>query len=57
MRNNTLTRGIIVGSIVGASIGGMMARNPTFRWQRRVMRAGKNFMKRNGVVDIISDMF
>lgn len=57
MRNDTLTRGIIVGSIIGASIGGMMSKSPTFRWRRRVMKAGKNFLRRNGVADMISDMF
>jgi len=57
MRRETFTRGMIVGGIIGASIGGMVSRTPQYRWRKNMVKAGRNFMRRNGIADLISDMF
>lgn len=58
MNNNNFTRGLILGGIIGATIGGMMNRDQSYRMRRKIMRAGRNaFSRRNGIVDAIMDMF
>ncbi len=57
MRTNKFTRGLIVGGIIGATIGGMMNNGQTNRMRRNLMKAGRNFMRRNGVMDMITDLF
>lgn len=54
---NRFARGLIVGSLIGATIG-MMNKGQTYGWQRKMMRAGRNaFSRRNGLMSIISDLF
>lgn len=46
---NGFTRGLIVGSLIGASVSMMM--NPDMmrnRTRKRLMRGGKNLMRRSG---------
>ncbi len=57
MRTNKFTRGMILGGIIGATIGGMMSNGQTNRMRRKLMRAGRSFMKRNGVMNMITDLF
>jgi gas vesicle protein len=53
--NGGFTKGVIIGSIIGASVsmamdpGMMKARN-----RRRMMRNGRNFLRKSG--DIINDV-
>lgn len=55
--DNRFTRGLIIGGIIGATIGGMMNNRQTYRMRRKFMRAGKNFVKRGGIVDTLTDLF
>ncbi len=58
MNNDRFTRGLIIGGIIGATVSGMMNRGDTFKWRKKMMRAGKNaFTHRNGIVDAILDLF
>lgn len=56
MRNNKFTNGLIIGGIIGATIG-MMNKDQTYRWRRKIMRAGRNAVRRNGLIDAIADLF
>ena len=55
---NGFTRGLLVGGIIGASI---MMMNPDFmssRNKRRMMRTGRNLLRRSGsMVGDIMDVF
>jgi len=52
---NGFTKGLIVGSIIGASVSMMMEPGVMKRKNRkRIMRAGRSFLRRSG--NIISDV-
>ena len=57
MRNNAFTTGLIVGSIIGATVG-MMNKDNNFRMKRKLMRAGRSVINgRKGIVDALTDLF
>jgi len=57
MRNNTFTRGLIIGGIIGATVG-MMRKDNNFRMKRRLKRVGRSVINgRKGIVDVITDLF
>lgn len=56
---NGFTRGLLIGSIIGASVGMMMnqdmMKNKT---RRRLMRGGRNLLRRSGsLVGDVVEMF
>ncbi|MCX7710328.1 MAG: YtxH domain-containing protein [Clostridia bacterium] len=56
---NGFTRGLIVGSIIGASVSMMM--NPDMmknRSKRRMMRNSRNFLRKSGhIIGDVMEMF
>lgn len=58
MMNNGFTKGLLVGSIIGASISMMM--NPDMmagRNRKKMMRNGRSFLRRSGhIIGDVVDM-
>lgn len=52
--NGGFTRGLIVGSLIGTSIGMMMPDMKHSKARKRMMRNGRNMLRKSG--NIISDM-
>lgn len=56
-RTSRFTRGLIIGGIIGATVG-IMNNGQVRRMRRRIMRAGRNVMNRgNGIIGAITDLF
>lgn len=57
LRSSRFTSGLIIGGIIGATVGVMNSGNAN-RMKRRIARAGRNVMNRgNGIVGAIADLF
>ncbi|MCX7842404.1 MAG: YtxH domain-containing protein [Clostridia bacterium] len=49
--NNGFTRGLLIGSIIGASVGIMMNDDMmNSRTRKRIMKTGRNVLRRSGNV-------
>lgn len=49
-------RGLIIGSIIGASVGMMLGPDiMNHRTKKRMMRAGRNWLRRSG--SLVNDLF
>jgi len=52
--SNGFTKGMVIGSIIGASVGMMMRNDPRQRSRKRMMRTGRILLRRSG--DILSNV-
>jgi len=56
-RSSRFTSGLIVGGIIGATVG-VMNRGQANKMRRRITRTSRNIMnRRNGIVSAIADWF
>ncbi|MGE5327907.1 MAG: YtxH domain-containing protein [Deltaproteobacteria bacterium] len=57
VRSSRFTSGLIIGGLLGATVGAMNSKNAS-RMRRRITRASRNVMHRgNNIVGAIADWF
>lgn len=57
LRSGRFTSGLIIGGLIGATVG-IMNSGQANRMRRRIVRASRNVMNRgNGIVGAIADLF
>lgn len=56
--NNGFTKGIIIGSIIGATVSAMMDPGIMRSKRRKMMKTGRNFFKKSGnIIGDVVEMF